>query len=66
MNPPKFDRAEDMAELAHLNEASVVHNLKARYLTNLIYVSVLFLDHIFIPLPLLDLFWTFLRHCKSL
>lgn len=38
MNPPKFDRVEDMAELTHLNEASVVHNLKSRYVTNLIYV----------------------------
>ncbi|KAJ3335261.1 MHC class II transactivator, partial [Kappamyces sp. JEL0680] len=37
MNPPKFDRVEDMAELTHLNEASVVHNLKIRYLSNLIY-----------------------------
>ncbi|KAI8899618.1 P-loop containing nucleoside triphosphate hydrolase protein [Globomyces pollinis-pini] len=37
MNPPKFDRVEDMAELTHLNEASVVHNLKLRYLSNLIY-----------------------------
>lgn len=37
MNPPKFDLVEDMAELTHLNEASVVHNLKLRYLTNWIY-----------------------------
>jgi myosin heavy subunit len=37
MNPPKFDLVEDMAELTHLNEASVVHNLKLRYLSNLIY-----------------------------
>ena len=38
MNPPKFDRSEDMADLTHLNEASVVHNLRLRYQTNLIYV----------------------------
>lgn len=38
MNPPKFDRVEDMAELTHLNEASVIHNLRTRYLSNLIYV----------------------------
>lgn len=37
MNPPKFDLVEDMAELTHLNEASVVHNLKLRYVSNLIY-----------------------------
>ncbi|KAH0619039.1 hypothetical protein JD844_018644 [Phrynosoma platyrhinos] len=31
MNPPKFDMIEDMAMLTHLNEASVLHNLKRRY-----------------------------------
>lgn len=40
MNPPKFDKAEDMAELTCLNEASVLHNLKERYFSGLIYVSV--------------------------
>ena len=39
MNPPKFDKVEDMAELTCLNEASVLHNLKSRYYSNLIYVS---------------------------
>ena len=39
MNPPKFDKVEDMAELACLNEASVLHNLKDRYYSGLIYVS---------------------------
>ncbi|KXS11953.1 hypothetical protein M427DRAFT_46743 [Gonapodya prolifera JEL478] len=44
MNPPKFDRVEDMADLTHLNEASVVHNLRLRYNSNLIYTySGLFL-----------------------
>lgn len=38
-NPPKFDKVEDMAELTCLNEASVLHNLKQRYFSNLIYVS---------------------------
>jgi hypothetical protein len=38
MNPPKFDKAEDMADLTHLNEASVIHNLRLRYASNLIYV----------------------------
>ena len=41
MNPPKFDKVEDMAELACLNEASVLHNLKERYYSGLIYVSIL-------------------------
>ena len=38
MNPPKFDRAEDMADLTYLNEASVIHNLRLRYSSSLIYV----------------------------
>jgi len=37
MNPPKFDKVEDMADLTCLNEASVLHNLKDRYLSDLIY-----------------------------
>ncbi|XP_058517264.1 myosin-15 [Ochotona princeps] len=30
-NPPEFDMIEDVALLAHLNEASVLHTLKRRY-----------------------------------
>lgn len=41
MNPPKFDKVEDMAELTCLNEASVLHNIKDRYYSGLIYVSTL-------------------------
>ncbi|KAG8525865.1 uncharacterized protein KY384_000625 [Bacidia gigantensis] len=44
VNPAKFDRASDMAELTHLNEASVIHNLHSRYQSDLIYTySGLFL-----------------------
>ncbi|CAK7274386.1 class II myosin [Sporothrix epigloea] len=44
VNPAKFDKANDMAELTHLNEASVVHNLQMRYQADLIYTySGLFL-----------------------
>ena len=39
VNPPKFEKCEDMSNLTYLNEASVLHNLKARYYANLIYVS---------------------------
>lgn len=39
MNPPKFSKSEDMAALTNLNEASVLFNLKDRYLADLIYVS---------------------------
>lgn len=40
MNPPKFNKVEDMAELTCLNEASVLFNLKERYYSGLIYVSI--------------------------
>jgi myosin protein heavy chain len=44
VNPAKFDKADDMAELTHLNEPSVVHNLHQRYMADLIYTySGLFL-----------------------
>jgi myosin protein heavy chain len=41
MNPPKFDRVDDMADLTYLNEASVVHNLRLRYEPGDIYVRAL-------------------------
>ena len=37
MNPPKFEKIEDMANLTYLNEASVLHNLRARYSNGFIY-----------------------------
>ena len=40
MNPPKYDKQEDMADLTCLNEASVLHNIKERYFSGLIYVSI--------------------------
>lgn len=42
MNPPKFIKSEDMASLTNLNEASVLFNLKDRYLADLIYVCTPF------------------------
>ncbi|KAM4021031.1 myosin-4-like [Anomaloglossus baeobatrachus] len=36
-NPPKFDKIEDMAMMTHLNEASVLYNLKERYSAWMIY-----------------------------
>lgn len=38
MNPPKFDMIEDMSMLTHLNEASVLYNLRKRYSNWMIYV----------------------------
>ncbi|KHN83384.1 Myosin-4 [Toxocara canis] len=37
MNPPKFEKTEDMSNLTFLNDASVLHNLRARYAVMLIY-----------------------------
>ena len=39
VNPPKFEKCEDMSNLTFLNEASVLWNLKTRYTSKLIYVS---------------------------
>merc|ERR1712061_741372 len=36
-NPPKFEKCEDMSNLTYLNEASVFHNLDARFKCKLIY-----------------------------
>ncbi|KAK5965561.1 Myosin N-terminal SH3 domain-containing protein [Trichostrongylus colubriformis] len=37
MNPPKFEKTEDMSNLTFLNDASVLHNLRSRYSAMLIY-----------------------------
>ncbi|XP_041916329.1 myosin heavy chain, fast skeletal muscle-like [Alosa sapidissima] len=37
LNPPKYDKIEDMAMMTHLNEASVLYNLKERYAAWMIY-----------------------------
>uniref|UniRef100_A0A8C5TS03 Myosin-7B n=1 Tax=Malurus cyaneus samueli TaxID=2593467 RepID=A0A8C5TS03_9PASS len=37
MNPPKFDRVEDVAMLTHLHEPAVLYNLKDRYTSWMIY-----------------------------
>jgi myosin heavy subunit len=38
MNPPKFDGANDCAELSYLSEAAVLDNLRKRYDRDIIYV----------------------------
>ena len=40
MNPPKFDKIDDMSNLTYLNDATVLWNLKDRYFHQLIYVSI--------------------------
>merc|ERR1719450_1455640 len=37
VNPPKFEKIEDMADLTYLNDASVFHNLEVRFKSKLIY-----------------------------
>ncbi|KAL8612467.1 hypothetical protein ACOMHN_058595 [Nucella lapillus] len=37
MNPPKYEKIEDMANMTYLNEASVLYNLKSRYSAGFIY-----------------------------
>jgi len=37
VNPPKYEKSEDMSNLTYLNEASVLHNLRSRYQAKLIY-----------------------------
>ncbi|XP_069168168.1 myosin heavy chain, muscle [Procambarus clarkii] len=37
VNPPKYEKCEDMSNLTYLNDASVLYNLKSRYIAKLIY-----------------------------
>ena len=37
VNPPKFEKCEDMVNLTYLNDASVFWNLKTRYQAKLIH-----------------------------
>ncbi|CAB3401370.1 unnamed protein product [Caenorhabditis bovis] len=39
INPAKFEKTEDMSNLTFLNEASVLHNLRQRYYSMMIYVG---------------------------
>ena len=61
VNPPKFEKCEDMSNLTYLNEASVLHNLKARYYSNLIYVSTYLVGAYFTSIYLLLLKLKFLH-----
>jgi len=38
MNPPKYEKCDDMADMTYLNDATVLHVLRSRYLDWLIYV----------------------------
>lgn len=64
MNPPKFEKAEDMSNLTFLNDASVLTNLRSRYASMLIYVSKIIFNRNYIFN--LDLFWIILCCNKSI
>lgn len=73
MNPPKYDKIEDMAMMTHLNEPSVLFNLKERYAAWMIYVSTdgltshsvwASLTHVVFSSP--DLLGPLLRHGEPL
>jgi myosin heavy subunit len=38
MNPPKYEKTDDMADLTFLNDATVLHNLRQRFMSWYIYV----------------------------
>jgi len=38
MNPPKYEKTDDMADLTYLNDATVLHNLRERFVKWFIYV----------------------------
>ena len=56
MNPPKYDKCDDMADLTYLNDASVLHNLRSRYMSWLIYVKFTFTIFSFFPKKTLSIF----------
>ena len=39
MNPPKYEKCDDMADLTYLNDATVLHNLRERFTNWYIYVK---------------------------
>ena len=47
VNPPKFEKCEDMANLTYLNDASVFHNLEVRFKAKLIYTCKIFPYYIY-------------------
>ena len=56
-----------MAELTHLNEASVVHNLQTRYQADLIYVCLTDLQAFsYVLIVPTDLLWLVPRHSQSI
>lgn len=49
-NPDVLDGADDLIQLSYLNEPSVLHNLRYRYILDKIYVSLI---------------WSSTRACES-
>ena len=66
VNPPKMEKFDDVSNMTYLNEASVLWNLKARYVAKLIYVSLFTFSMGFFIIIILDLFWAILCCHKPL
>jgi hypothetical protein len=67
MNPPKYSCTDDMADLTHLNDGSVLANLRDRYARWLIYVCLFFFLQIELFLKnFVDLFGSVLRCHQSI
>lgn len=73
MNPPRYNKCEDMVNMTHLNEASVLKNLNDRYKAFMIYVSgeeqllihgSIYFRLIYRIVGFLDVLRSFLCHCK--
>ena len=63
VNPPKFEKCEDMVNLTYLNDASVFWNLKTRYQAKMIHTySGLFVVVTFSPFLLIILFLCSVSH----
>ena len=50
VNPPKMEKFDDVSNMTYLNEASVLWNLKSRYVAKLIYVRS-FISMLSVPSP---------------
>jgi hypothetical protein len=69
MNPPKFEKCDDMADLTYLNDAAVLHNLRQRYMSWFIYVSFCFFiksKNLALFFSNQDLLRSILRHNQSI
>ena len=60
VNPPKMEKFDDVSNMTYLNEASVLWNLKSRYVAKLIYVRLKYNNSNDNLIFILDLLWSLL------